>query len=211
MAVQSIPIGTVFGRLTVLGDGDPSIDKHGWKHGMSLVRCDCGVDRIVLNSNLKAGRTKSCGCGIGEQHGKRMSPEYTTWYGIKKRCTNKNNHKYSSYGGRGITVCDRWSNSFVEFLEDVGLRPTSQHSLDRINNDGNYEPGNCRWATRSEQGCNKRNNRVFSFYGKVMTLSQWCRIAQIKPDTVTERLKRGWTEKKAFWTQAKSKHHCDVD
>lgn len=207
MAVQSIAIGTTFGRLTVIGDGEPGIDKHGWKHGRSVVRCECGVERIALNGNLKSGKTKSCGCGTGEQHGKRRSPEYCIWAGIKKRCFNTNSHKYVSYGGRGITVCERWTNSFVAFLEDMGPRPTSQHSIDRINNDGNYEPGNCRWATRHEQGCNKRNNRLFGFYGQVMPLSHRCRIAQITPDAVTQRLKCGWPEKKAFWTPIRRKRY----
>lgn len=205
MAVQSIAIGSVFGKLTVIGDAEPRFNKNGWKQGRSIVRCECGEERAVDNNNLKSGRTRSCGCGIGEHHGKRKSPEYTTWSEIKKRCTNENHKKYSSYGGRGITMCDRWKDSFSAFLEDMGQRPTRQHSIDRINNNGNYEKENCRWATPVEQGCNKRNNRMFMFYGKSMPLSQWCRIAQIMPDTVTERLKRGWSEKKAFWTPTRAR------
>lgn len=203
MAVQSIAFGTEFGRLTVIGESEPFVNKNGWKQGRSLVRCVCGAERLVFNNNLKAGRTRSCGCTIGETHGKRRAPEYSVWAGIKKRCMNKKCHKYADYGGRGIQICERWRNSFVAFLEDMGPRPSTDHSIERKNNDGNYDPGNCHWATRQEQGCNKRNNRLFTFYGKVMPLAQWCRIAQINPETVTTRIKRGWSEKKAFWTPSK--------
>lgn len=205
MAVKSIAIGTAFGRLTVLGEGEPILLKNGWKRGMSRVRCECGAERVVLNGNLNSGLTRSCGCSIGEQHGKTGSHEYMVWKAMKTRCANQNVQNYARYGGRGIQVCDRWLNSFSAFLEDMGTRPSSDHSIDRVNNNGNYEPGNCVWATMKEQQNNKRSNVLFTFYGKTMTLTQWCRIAQIKTITVRERLKRGWSEKEAFWTPVRSK------
>lgn len=197
-------LGAQFGRLTVIGDGEPFVRSDGRKDRMLLVRCECGTEKTVRQDELKSGGTKSCGCLRGEDHGKANSAEYGVWYGIKKRCTNQNSQNYGDYGGRGITVCERWMNSFVAFLDDMGPRPTSEHSIERENNDGNYEPGNCRWATQLEQGRNKRNNRLFTFYGKTMTLAQWCRISQMSPGTVTSRLKLGWSEKEAFWTPVKS-------
>lgn len=215
MAVQSIAIGTVFGRLTVIGDGEPYIDKHGWKHGASRVLCECGTEKSVRNGKLQNGSTVSCGClrlqksveriQLLKTHGRTKTSEHRAWTQIKSRCSNnKDEQKYANYGGRGIQVCERWMNSFEAFLEDMGPRPSAKHSIDRFpNNDGNYEPGNCRWATSVEQCNNKRNNVLFTFYGKTMTLTQWSEISQVDRSTVEKRLKSGWSEKKAFWTPAR--------
>lgn len=136
-------------------------------------RCDCGTERSVFSQNLRLGRTQSCGCLHSElvsvrQKGKQynyrhghspssgMSPEYHAWAAMKDRCNNPRSKEYFRYGGRGIKVCDRWLDSFPAFLEDMGLKPDPKLSLDRINNDGNYEPGNCRWATWHQQNTNKR-------------------------------------------------------
>ena len=206
MAVQSIAIGTVFGRLTVIGEGELLVNPNGKKSSRSRVRCECGVERVVVNSALKSGNTKSCGCSRGEeQHGKSQSPEYAVWRTMKDRCTNPNHISYANYGGRGITVCERWINSFVAFMEDMGPRQSAKHSIDRKNNDGNYEPGNCAWVTKLDQVNNARSNVLITFYGKTMTLTQWCHIAQINPGVVRNRLNSGWSEKKAFWTPVKSK------
>lgn len=215
MAVESIAIGTVFGRLTVIGNSEPYVDKNGWKHGASLVRCECGKEKSVRNGKLRNGSTVSCGCLrlqksverilLLKTHGLTKTSEHRIWSQIKSRCSNnKDEQKYGNYGGRGIAVCERWLNSFEAFLEDMGPRPSNKHSIDRINNDGNYEPENCRWATSVEQQNNRRSNVLFTFYGKTMTLTQWSHIAQIKPSTVEKRLKRGWSEKEAFWTPVKS-------
>lgn len=203
MAVRIIvPIGTKFGILTVIGEADPFVRPDGRKDSRSLVRCECGVECFVRNDSLKSGNTSSCGCSRGEEkHGKRNSVEYATWKRIKDRCTNTKNPKYASYGGRGIAVCERWKNSFLAFLEDMGPRPSANHSIDRFpDNDGNYEKSNCRWATVVEQANNTRTNRLFTFYGKTMTMAQWCHIAQIDQGVVSDRLiKLGWSEKEAFW------------
>tara|TARA_R110000868_G_scaffold13848_3_gene64357 strand:- start:8415 stop:8933 length:519 start_codon:yes stop_codon:yes gene_type:complete len=132
--------------------------------------CDCGNNIKTRATCLRSGDTQSCGCLRNERirkalnkHGESSSikktTEYISWFGMKQRCYNTNFRQYKDYGGRGIKVCERWKESFVNFLEDMGRKPSPQHSLDRINNDGNYEPSNCRWATRSEQQNNKRNNK----------------------------------------------------
>lgn len=213
MAVQSIPVGTTFGRLTVIGEAEPRIDKHGWKRGVSIVRCECGTEKTVINGKLLSRWTVSCGCLSSEKsaercrlrttHGKTKTNEHRIWASMNSRCRDVNSPAYKDYGGRGINVCERWQQSFEAFLEDMGPRPSNKHSIDRINNDGNYEPNNCRWATRVEQANNMRTNRLFTFYGKTMTLTQWAEISLVNRRTIMVRLKRGWTEKAAFWTPVK--------
>lgn len=214
MAVTSITIGKKFGRLTVIGEAEPGIDKRGWKHGRSVVRCECGTEKTICNAKLRNVWTVSCGCLSREKaaercrsrttHGWTKTIEHRTWLSMNSRCTNINVPEYAHYGGRGIKVCERWKNSFEAFLEDMGPRPSNKHSIDRFpNNDGNYEPGNCRWATRQEQDNNKRTNRLFTFYGKTLTLTLWAEISQVDRRTVMARLKRGWSEKEAFWRPAR--------
>ena len=123
--------------------------------------CECGNSRKVIGTNLFRGLSKSCGCYQKEAvrrhgHSTQRSPEYLSWAAMKSRCLNSNRKEYPYYGGRGITVCDRWQESFENFLQDMGKRPSKTHSLDRIDNSGNYDPSNCRWATKSEQIANRR-------------------------------------------------------
>ena len=158
--------GQKIGRWTVLLKCSNQMQK---KTGniLWLCRCECGTERIVASNNLSNGKTKSCGCYADEikrlrikhgltRRGFKKTLEYNSWASMIQRCTKPTNHKWKDYGGRGITVCTRWRNSFIKFLEDMGRRPTPMHSIDRINNNGNYEPNNCRWATPKEQRTNQR-------------------------------------------------------
>lgn len=151
-------VGITFGNLKVQAEA-PKVGKNlFW-----VCICSCGESTIVQGNNLKSGNTTSCGCiraiATGNRvrsHGNRESLEYGSWTNMKQRCLNPNNTKYSYYGGRGISIAPQWIKSFAQFLHDVGRRPTNLHSLDRINVNGNYEPGNVRWATKKEQAVNRR-------------------------------------------------------
>lgn len=157
--------GQRYGRLTVVCHLDRGIRGYmRWK-----LKCDCGNDHIAYANDLRTQQTKSCGClrlenttkmGLGGvTHGKTSTPEYSSWSKMLHRCRCKTGHAYARYGGRGITVCDRWLK-FENFLADMGHRPSPTHSLDRIQVNGNYQPGNCRWATPKEQANNRRQPLV---------------------------------------------------
>lgn len=128
----------------------------------------------------------------------KYAPEYSIWVNMRSRCNNPKNNRYHLYGARGIRVCRRWETDFLNFLEDMGRRPSRNHSLDRIDNDGNYTSENCRWATRKEQCRNRRTSKFLAFKGRRKTAAEWCEIFGIKQGTLHARLKQGWTVSRAL-------------
>ena len=134
------------------------------------------------------------------RHGMSGTPEHNAWMSMKSRCFNPNNKYYSDYGGRGITVCDRWLNSVENFLADMGSRPTAKHSIDRIDNDGDYCPDNCKWSTQTEQVNNRRSNRLITIDDVTLTIAQWAKKMGFGKKVIGDRLKLGWSEFDAVMT-----------
>lgn len=171
-----------------------------------LCRCDCGEVKSVAGGNLRQGLTTSCGCfqkkDASERfttHGKSKARVYRIWLTMRRRCYEPAFKGYPDYGGRGIAVCDRWRNSFENFLADMG-EPTEGLTIDRINVNGNYEPANCRWATYLTQGRNKRNNRFINYQGKTQTLSAWAEEKGLTVTAICRRLQLGWDIARALET-----------
>lgn len=185
-----------FGELIVSHDsGERSHGNVIW-----TCKCDCGVTTNVRAGALTSGNTVSCGHLRGRHniekwttHGCTNTPEYMTWCSMLKRCTNPNDKSYHNYGSRSIAVCDRWLESFENFYNDMGLRPGPEYSIERKNNDGNYEPDNCRWATKEEQGNNRRNNCIVYYKDKEYTIAQLSKECGIEYETLRHRLNRGWS------------------
>ncbi len=176
------------------------------RHILWLCVCECGNETSVQSSKLRMGLSKSCGCVGATKHGhtKNSKPSkiYQVWGGMIQRCTNPKNKAYGGYGGRGIGVCKRWKK-FSNFLEDMGTPPSLRHTIERVNNNGDYCITNCIWATMAEQGRNRRNNRWITFDGKTQTISEWSREKGISTGTISYRLKIGWSKKKALTTKTK--------
>lgn len=178
-------IGSVFGMLTVT-------EFIGFRKAIAVwkCRCECGNDANAFSNQLKAGRSWHCGCQ-SKQTGKSKHPLFHTWHGMLERCNNQNGDRYKRYGGRGIKVCERWANSFEAFVEDVGPRPSPQHSLDRYpNNDGDYEPGNVRWATQQEQMRNTHRSQWLTFNGETKFINDWAEQLGITRQALHQRLQR---------------------
>lgn len=165
-------------------------------------RCKCGKTTKTTAKSLRAGNTKSCGCLNSERviarnkanatHGMTGTPTFISWDSMIQRCTNPNHKAFEYYGGAGITVCPAWLSEFSAFHKDMGDRPAGM-TLDRINSAGNYEPGNCRWATDEEQGNNKKSNRVIEHDGRKQTIAQWAREVGMSRQTLRNRLEAGWS------------------
>ena len=191
-------VGERFGRLIAVCEAGRA------KNGAIVWRfkCDCGSNFETRYSRVASGNTVSCGCyrrdkgkakeGIATRHGLTGSSIYGRYYAMIQRCENPNDKKYSNYGGRGITVCDRWRNSFESFVADMGM-PPAKHSIDREDNDGNYEPSNCRWLTIGGQNRNKRDNFIIDIEGRGQTVTDCAIEFGIKRATVMTRIKLGWS------------------
>lgn len=194
--------GDIIGELTFIKEMPP----HGYKR-RCLFRCKCGGEIETSLMLAKKKWTKTCGkCTKWEPgnktHGLSESAEYEIWSGMKKRCYNSKNKSYKNYGARGIKVCDRWLNSFENFIDDMGVRPSPQYSLDRFPNNetGNYEPNNCRWATKEQQSNNVAKNVHITFLGERKTVAQWGRIIKLNPEILYRRLLRNWNAKDILTT-----------
>lgn len=179
-----------YGRLEFVAEAEPAAGGHKrW-----LCRCDCGTVRTFDKSNVKRGISKSCGCLRDElaairatTHGKQGTGAYRSWQTMRQRCYYEKSIGFANYGGRGISVCERWVDSFENFYADMGDRPP-KHTLDRINPDGHYEPGNCRWITSKEQNRNRRDNKTFEYQGKQRTIPEIAEMVGIKESTLRRRL-----------------------
>lgn len=219
------PVGESYGMLMVISktqyikQKNKSNDSYTYT-GFVFVKCECGNIKRVRYGLLRSGHTKSCGCYNAAllknnkrtiKHGNSHRDEFLIWNYIKRRCCNINCAAYNDYGGRGITICDRWLYSFDNFFADMGMRPSKKHSIDRYpNTNGNYEPTNCRWATPKQQANNKTNNRIIEFEGSRKTISEWCDIYSIGYKTVYHRLSNGWEIGRALTTPLlKSKYDSE--
>ena len=155
--------------------------------------CRCGTEKQIEGHSLKKGDSRSCGCR-NRKHGRHGTPEYWTWKSMLKRCAT------DPYYIDRIAVCERWRNSLEAFLEDMGPRPSNKHSLDRINNNKDYSPDNCRWATWGQQGRNKRSNRLLTFEGKTQPVAAWAEELGINQHVLYTRLHRGWSIERTLST-----------
>lgn len=194
--------GDRYGRWVVLEESD-----QGYGTRRFSCKCDCGTERVVRLTHLRQGLSKSCGCLCKElsteratKHGHAGSPLYHVWSDMVRRCTNPKHARFKDWGGRGISVCEEWRDleNFLAWANTSGYKEGL--SIDRKDNDGNYEPSNCRWSTMREQGNNRRNNRLITHNGKTLTFTQWARAIGIHPMSLTWRLKKGWSLEKALET-----------
>lgn len=190
-------VGKKYGRLFTLEETRRGI------HLCYKCRCDCGNTLVVRSSQLATRHTQSCGCLKKEMmvarntiHGccirKNRTPAYDTWANMIQRCHNPKTKRFQNYGGRGITVCEKWRISFADFLNDMGNPPSDRHSIERLDNDKGYFKSNCVWATDEEQANNKRTNRFITFRKQTKTVAQWTRELGFKTHLIRDRLRYRW-------------------
>lgn len=187
-------VSKAFGRLSVISYAEK---KKGYYFYWCF--CECGNVSCKERYNLISGNTKSCGCLR-----KKMPTEELVLRMIRScminRCHSPGDTRYKSYGGRGIKVCKRWRNSYVDFREDMGYRPSDKHSIGRIDNNKGYSPDNCRWETRKQQQRNMRSNTKITFQGKTMCIAEWAEELGIRANTISTRLHRNWSIERALTT-----------
>jgi len=197
--------GQRFHRLTVYGL--MGFIKTRQRISYWLCRCDCGNWSIVARPKFQRGYTKSCGCYINEIRGVKQRTHRMTgtriwriWVGVTSRCYDTNCESYPGYGGRGITIADRWRGyeGFSNFFKDMGHPPSDDYSLDRIDNDGPYSPENCKWSDKYEQARNTRRNRFLTANNQTYCIAQWSEITGLKQGLIAARLRRGWSDEEAL-------------
>ncbi len=193
--------GERFGRLTIVRE----LEKKS-THRAFECRCECGNVTVSSLCNLMAGHTRSCGClakevriAVFTTHGQTNSAEYNAWRGMRQRCLSPDNPEYERYGARGIKVCERW-RSFENFIADIGEKPSPSHSIDRINNDMDYSPDNCKWSTPKEQARNRRTSLMLEFNGIRQSAAAWGEQVGVGYKIISQRIKRGWSVEKTLTT-----------
>jgi hypothetical protein len=193
--------GAKFNYLTIIKRVDNLNGNIMW-----LCRCDCGTEKIIRGSHITNHKTLSCGCYKDKNtsirnttHGKSNTRIYKSWAHMVARCNNPNDNAYKHYGGRGITVCDEWT-TFEGFYKDMGSSYRDGLTIDRINNNGNYEPSNCKWSTYEEQGNNKRNNHIIEYNGISKSIAQWEKELGYPKDLISAILRRKWSVDRAIST-----------
>ena len=197
-------IGKRFGRLVVKSSSDLRHKRDPYAPYI-LCECDCGTKTVKRLYDVVSGRTKSCGClrkeGRRPVHGKRYTPEYGIWCRIKQRCYNPKTTDYAYYSKRGIKVSDEWITSFETFYQDMGPRPSKNHSIERIDNNKDYQASNCKWIEKPLQARNTRKNRYLTYEGQTLTMSEWNRKLNLPPGLLEQRINRlKWSIKKAIST-----------
>lgn len=206
--------GQRFGHLVAIRLVEPYQSSSGKRYRQWLCQCDCGNQKIIFQTNLIEGKIKSCGCeqySVHTKHGEAKSRLYSIWRNLRQRCNNPKAKNYDNYGGRGIKVCDNWNNAegytaFKEWALSNGYR--NDLTIDRINNNGNYEPSNCRWATSLEQNNNQSSNIMISYNNEIHTLSEWSRLTGINRSTLKNRYEKGQSPEEILYTPVdKTKSH----
>ena len=203
--------GDRYGRFTIVRE----VESVNYKRRF-LCRCDCGNEKIVKLGDMKFGGTISCGCYCRENnrklisersttHGLSHTPLYKVWLGMKSRCYNPNATPYKNYGGRGITVCEEWLEHEPFYKWGMANGYESGLTIERINNDGNYEPGNCKWATYREQANNNRRNTKVQIGDRTESLTTWLRLLGLSSSTIYKRLNKGWSAEKALTVPVRPK------
>lgn len=199
-----VPVGTKFGMLSVIEETEMHKQRNGKFRRQMVCECQCGQITIAMLCNLRSGHTTSCGCvqqSAGKRnrtHGRSGSKAYRAWADMIQRCYNPSRRRYETYGARGITVCQQWRDSFDSFLKDMGEPPSSSHSIDRKDNDGNYEPDNCHWATAQAQARNTSRNRLVTFRDETACIADWAERLDISYATLYYRITHGWNIEDTF-------------
>jgi hypothetical protein len=186
--------GRRYGALLVLHRTEDVIAKNGKHATMWLCRCDCGKEIKIKPYSLTSGHSKSCGCKIIKHGFSHKEALYETWRNMKRRCLDPKNKRYAHYGEKGVFVCEEWEKDYSKFREWAYANGYSKElTIDRINNNGNYEPANCRWATPKQQENNMSRNRMLEYEGAVFTMSEWADMLRLPYGTINHRVQRGWT------------------